>query len=143
MKGLPTLIRLHGQLLDEKRRVLVELQSLGDRLRQSLIDLGEEMKREQEVAARSVESGMTYHGYAKALIERREKIEQSIRECDQQIVAASGEVTEAFGELKKYEIAKANRDRRAQEALNRVEQSGFDEMGLEMYRRREQGGGLG
>jgi flagellar export protein FliJ len=83
---------------------------------------------------------MTYAGYAKALIERRETIEQSIRECDQQIAAATEEVREAFGELKKFEIARANRERRAQEAAGRVEQAGFDEMGLSIHRRRDQGG---
>lgn len=143
MRGLATLIRLHNQQLDDKRRVLADLQALNDRLHQSLVDLGEEMKREQAVAALSVETGMTYAGYAKSLIERRETIEQSIRECDQQIAAAAAEVQEAFGELKKFEIAKANRDRRAEEAANRAEQAGFDEMGLSMYRRRDQGGGLG
>jgi flagellar export protein FliJ len=140
MKGLGTLIRLHSQQLDDKRRVLADLQALGERLRQSLVDLGEEMRREQGVAAMSVETGMTYAGYAKALIERRETIEQSIRECDQQIAAATEEVREAFGELKKFEIARANRERRAQEAAGRVEQAGFDEMGLSIHRRRDQGG---
>ncbi|MBM3572819.1 MAG: hypothetical protein FJX52_10775 [Alphaproteobacteria bacterium] len=143
MKGIATLIRLHTQQLDEKRRVLAELQDLADRLRQSLVDLGEEMKREQEIAATSVEAGQTYHDYAVALIARREKIEESIRDVDRQVAAAADEVAEAFQELKRYEIAKANRDRRNQEKLDRAEQAGFDEMGLSMYRRREQGGGLG
>ncbi|MBM3599008.1 MAG: hypothetical protein FJX35_12380 [Alphaproteobacteria bacterium] len=143
MKGLSTLIRYHGQLLDEKRRALAELQGLADRLRQQLVDLGEEMKREQAVAGTSVESSMTYHNYAVVLIERRENLEKMIADVDQQIVAATNEVADAFQELKKYEIAKANRDKRAEEEANRREQTEFDEMGLSIYRRRESGTGLG
>lgn len=143
MKGLSTLIRYHGQLLDEKRRALAELQGLADRLRQQLVDLGEEMKREQAVAGTSVELSMTYHNYAVVLIERRENLEKMIADVDQQIVAATNEVADAFQELKKYEIAKANRDKRAEEEANRREQTEFDEMGLSIYRRRESGTGLG
>ena len=50
--------------------------------------------------------------------------------------AAEGDaVAEAFAELKKYEITKANRERREQEEANRIEQNLLDEMGLAMHRR--------
>ena len=49
---------------------------------------------------------------------------------------AREEVTLAYQELKKFEVAQSNRKRRAREEANRREQIVLDEIGIEGFRRR-------
>ena len=137
MKGLEGLIRLHKWRLDEKRQVLAELERLAARLRQELLDLEREVAEEQKVAAASPEAMAGYGPYATAVIARRAKLTQSLTEVEQRMRGALDEVTQAFRELKKYEMVKARRDKTAQEQEKRQQQAVLDELGLTLYRRQE------
>lgn len=138
MKGLDGLIRLHKWKLDEKRQVLAELERLAARLRQELLDLEREVAEEQKVAKSSPEAMATYGQYANAVIARRNKLTQSQSEVEQRMRGALDEVTQAFRELKKYELVKARRDKTAQETEKRQQQAVLDELGLTLYRRQEE-----
>lgn len=138
MKGLDGLIRLHKWKLDEKRQVLAELERLAARLRQELLDLEREVAEEQKVAKSSPEAMVTYGQYANAVIARRNTLTQSQSEVEQRMRGALDEVTQAFRELKKYELVKARRDKTAQETEKRQQQAVLDELGLTLYRRQEE-----
>lgn len=138
MKGLDGLIRLHKWKLDEKRQVLAELERLAARLRQELLDLEHEVAEEQKVAKSSPEAMASYGQYANAVIARRNKLTQSQSEVEQRMRGALDEVTQAFRELKKYELVKARRDKTAQETEKRQQQAVLDELGLTLYRRQEE-----
>ena len=139
MKALPTLIRVHRWHLEEKRRKLSELERLRAELAAQARRLEEGLASEQRIAERSEEGRYAYGAYAASIISRRETLAVSIGESQQAIVLAREEVSEAFREVKKHEIAARIRERRAQAEAARREQALLDEVGLNMhYRRRQQ-----
>lgn len=140
MRGLAGLIRLHRWRLDEKRRGLAELESFADSLEKQAMELEESLKDEQEVASSSVESGCTYGEFARDVIARREKLALSISQVDDQIGEANEELREIFQEVKRYEILHANRLRAAQEREEKISQRILDELGFEIFRRRQRSG---
>ncbi len=140
MSTLDSLIRLHRWQLDEKRRQLAELEALAERLREEQRRLEEEDRREQMVAAASPETAFVYAGYAHSVIERRRKLAQSQREIAEQLTRAHDELAEAFQEMKRYEIAAANRARQAEMREARRQQGVMDDVAIESFRRRDAGG---
>ena len=119
MSTLQSLIRLHRFQLDERRRQLADLDQLATKLRQERERLDVEQQVEQSIAAQSVEAGQTYGTYARTLIERRRRLDQSLAEVEQQIVQARDGLAEAFQEVKRYEITADNRDRQQRQKLAR------------------------
>jgi flagellar export protein FliJ len=135
MSALESLIRLNRWQLDERRRQLADLDSLADKLRQEQARLAAEQADEQRTAARSPEAGAAYGAYARRLIERRHKLEQSLAAVEQQTVLARDALAEAYREVKRYEIAAANRAAKQRQALAKQQQRTLDDMGIETFRR--------
>ena len=136
MKGLPTLIRVRTWALEEKRRKVADLEALEAQLIEAVARLDDEVQIENQVAGNDTSASFTYGSYISAAIERRRTLDESVEDVRRQIEAAREEVTIAYQELKKFEVAHSNRKRRAQTEANRREQIVLDEMGLETYRRR-------
>ena len=137
MSSLDTLIKLHRFQLDEQRRHVAECETLADRLRAELRRLDEEKVEEQQVAGGSHEASFSYGGYARVLIDRRKKLLQSIDETEQQIVSARAVLADAFAEVKRYEIAAANRLLAKHRGLERGRQQELDEVALSGFRRKD------
>jgi flagellar export protein FliJ len=135
MKGLPTLIRVRQWELEERRRKLADLEGLAAQLDEAISRLDDEVKMEQSIVQSSLEVNFAYAPYAAAAIERRRTLLASLEDVRQQIETAHEEVTIAYQELKKYEIAQDNRRRRARVETNRREQIVLDEIGLVGFRR--------
>ncbi len=139
MNSLKTLIRLHKQTLDEKRRVLATLEGRRD----GIIGEGEELERqvveEQAFAKRTPEVQFAYGAFAHRVILTRESLAQRLREVEAEIEISGAEVAEAYAELKKYEIALSLRERRARAEAARRERYELDEIGLKMHHRRRAG----
>ena len=110
MSALDTLIRLHRWQLDERRRQLGDLEQLAAKLRLDEARLVAEQQAEQQVAAGSIEASSSYGGYVRRVIERRQKIVES--------------------------IAAANRVSRRRRRLDQIQQRALDEIGIEAFRRR-------
>lgn len=138
MKSLDTIIRLHKWKLDERRRALGELQALSDQLAAEIARLEGELEREKAIAAGTPASSVDFAGYLKAMLTRRAHLQTSLRHVDKQIAASQDEIANAFADLKRFELAKADRDRRALVKQRRIETARFDEIALEGYRRRRQ-----
>jgi flagellar protein FliJ len=135
VKPFQSQIRLHKWTVDEAQRQLGELMRLADRLRQDLKNLGDEAIREQKAASQSLEAAMTYAAYAQRLIERREKLNRSIAEVEGQVEQARDALTDAFAELKKFELAAEAAEERARKKRDAQEQTTLDEVALGIFRR--------
>jgi flagellar export protein FliJ len=132
---LQTLIRLHEWKVDEKRRQLGELIRLLDGLEEQARRLEEEVAREQKVAAAApTGAGYTYGDYALAVIERRERLKESIAQAEKAVEQAREELRAAYRELKSFQVTQANRRRREEDERNRREQAVLDEIGLQTFR---------
>jgi flagellar export protein FliJ len=136
MKALPTLIRMHKWQLDERRRQLEELRRAKADLTERAQQLAAEIESEGRLAGESAEAGRAYGRYLPAALQRRERLAQSLREIDGQIEQALAHVAAAYRELKRYEVAAANQDRRERAAAERREQAVLDEVALSQFRRK-------
>lgn len=136
MKGLPTLIRVRTWALEEKRRKVADLEALEAQLIEAIARLDDEVQIENQVASNDTDARFTYGSYISAAIDRRRTLDASVEDVRRQIETAHEEVTLAYQELKKFEVAHSNRKRRVREEANRREQIVLDEIGLETYRRR-------
>jgi len=141
VSALDSLVRLHRWQLDDRRRELAELDGFARKLRLEQERLAAELRTEQQAAAASLDAATTYGVYAKRIIERRTTIERSLVAVDQQIVAAREALAEAYQEVKRYEIAAANRAAQQRKRADRQQQHMLDEIGIDGFRRRNQGGG--
>ncbi len=136
-KGLTSLIRLADANLNEKRRELNEIERQEEELRNRLDALETEKQQEQQLA-RSLEFGaFAYSGYARGVIERRERIEAQIAAMQEPLEAARQAMSEAFQDLKRYEIALDIRVKSAKAEFERKDTIAMDEMSLNMHRRKQ------
>jgi flagellar FliJ protein len=136
VKGLAALIRLHRWRLDEKRRELAELERLEDRLLESVRQLDREVAAEQAFAQQANMGGLSYGGFAAGIIVRRERLAASMAEIRQQMDVKTEEISEVFRELKRYEIARDQREKREQIEADRRAQAALDEVSLIQHQRK-------
>lgn len=137
MKSLKTLIRLHRNELDEKRRHLAEMQRRLDALQQALATHDAEVEREKEMARHDLDAAMAFPRFHKAASLRREKLVADLVEAERMVEAAREEVASAFQEVKRFEITEENRIERERRHEAQLEQVRLDEVALNQHRRRE------
>ncbi len=135
MKGLAQLIRLHRYKLDEKRMKVAELECLRENFQAKLRELEAEVASEQRLAAAKPEEAITYGAYVTAVIDRREKLNASLKGLESAMATALEEVSEAFREFKKYDLIQTRNERLARKLEDRQQQADMDEAGLNLFRR--------
>lgn len=137
-KGLKTLIRLSKFNVDEKRRALTALQNREDQILAEIAQAEAQLVHEQQVAAADPSGvGTMFAAYYRAWLTFRQQQDQTLAAVRRQIEAARDELSEAFRELKTYEVTQANREKREREEADRKEQLFLDEVGLTIHRRKE------
>jgi len=132
---LDSLIRLHRWQVDERRRNVAELEGLAEKLRQEMARLAEERAIEQTAAGASFLARHVYPGYIRRALDRQKTLEQSLAETEAQTAQARDALAEAFQELKRYEVAAANRERLRMHAAARRERIETDAVAIENFRR--------
>lgn len=130
MKSLGTLIDLKQRELDEKRRVLVQLEEQLDLLNKNAQDLKDELAREAALAASQPDMARYFGEFAKGNEQKQENLREKKVTLVQIIEVQRDQITEAFSELKQMEIAKENRDDEEAATANRKETAELDEIGL-------------
>lgn len=137
MKKIDTLIRLYKFQLDEQRRALLALQTQLDRLIEARARLDQELLDEQQTVKNTHEMGITYHGYSKRFIKRREELDASIATQKIEIEKAELLVQMAFQELKKYEITAENQAKAEKYKRDQKAQAAMDEAGMMAHERKK------
>lgn len=138
MRGVDGLIRLWKWRLDERRRIVVDLEILRAGIERQMAKLDEELEQERRVAAQHYEASFSFVAYRKSNRERRANLEISREEVIDRIKAAQEDVNAAFRELKKYELVLENWEKRERQKQERREQAELDEAGLASFRRRQE-----
>ena len=139
MKGLPTLIKLNQRELDLRRRRLSFLENRRDTLLAGMAALDARLIVEQQTATGSEDVIYAYGPYAARHLAEKESLGRQIAKAEEEVAKARDAVAEAYGEVKKYELAQAARERREQADLDRAERIELDDLGLEIHRRRDDG----
>ncbi|MDX2073006.1 MAG: flagellar FliJ family protein [Alphaproteobacteria bacterium] len=137
MKGIATLIRLAKRNLDELRKQQVALENEKAKLLQAIRTLDSKLQSEQALAAKSPEMATFYGEFAKRIKERQAVLRGEVKAVEEKLVKISEEITEAFAELKKYEIARDNAAARAKAEAARKETIAFDEIAATQFMRKE------
>ncbi|MDI9409070.1 MAG: hypothetical protein QM523_07490 [Candidatus Pacebacteria bacterium] len=145
MKTLKTLIRVHEWHLEEKRRILVELETKRESILARLAKLEAEIAAEKAFVAQQVDdqyrmSALDFSYYHEDAKEKRADIQLELKFNGEAIAAAQIEVTAAYQELKKYETALEQRVKREALIASQKEQIRLDDMAIEGFRRRKVGG---
>ena len=138
MNDLRPLIRYHKWRLDEKQRALAELRNHEDRILADTAQLEETIKAEQRAAGANYEVAFGYGNFARAAIGRREQFARALAEVRQQLAVASDELAEVFREVKTYELAQEERDKRQAEERRHKENIDLDETAQIGHRRRQE-----
>ena len=141
MTDLHGLIRYHKWRLDEKQRALAELRNREDQILADAARLEDAIKAEQQTAGANYEVAFGYGNFARAAIGRREQIGRMLDDIRARIAAASDELAECFREVKTYELAQAERDKREAEERRHKENLDLDETAQIGHRRRQEQNG--
>lgn len=139
MSVIEKLIRFHKFTLDEKRRMLKELQEQQARIEAAIVALDGEVRAEQAFARGQMDYAPYYGGYAGRTKARREDLVVKLGQAQGRVDMAHEEVTQAFEELKKYEITRDNQDLAAYREGERQTQIELDEVALTAHRRKDGG----
>ncbi|MFZ4761654.1 MAG: hypothetical protein ACOYK8_02425 [Alphaproteobacteria bacterium] len=132
--GLASIIRLHKWHLDEKRQVLVELQKLSSDLALQHEQLQQEMEDEAKKAG-ELETGTSLSGFCQAQLQKKRKLQETMRQIHQEIERTVEQVNDAFIELKKYETTHEQRERLSEIKKKKKESDRFDEIGQQSFYR--------
>ncbi|WP_282609753.1 flagellar export protein FliJ [Pelagibius sp. Alg239-R121] len=137
MTALHSLVRVHQWELDEKRQKLADMERLLEKLQNDLAMIDQAYESEKVIAGTTPEASAAFPNYAAAVKQRRQRVEESIQALQGSIEETREEVRSAFQELKKYQTAESNQQRREQAKQVKREQQALDEVGLNLYRRRK------
>jgi flagellar FliJ protein len=138
MKGLDTLIKLHQRTLDELRRQIALLENQKQQLLELSKKLSAELKNEVAVANTQSELSQFFGGFAKRIQTRQQGIAEEVKSLDKKISVLTDSARVAFGEVKKYEIAKANAEKRKAKEVARKETAALDEIAGNQHRRKQE-----
>jgi flagellar export protein FliJ len=130
MKSRDTLLRLKRFQVDEKRRHVVQIESMVAEFQRMATDLDREILQEQERSGIHDATHYAYPTYAKAALQRRDNLVRSADELKGQLDAARDDLAEAFEELKKLELLDERDAARERSEENAREQANLDEIGL-------------
>ena len=130
MKSRDTLIRLKKFQVDEKRRKVMQIEGMIAEFERMATDLDREIEAEQARAGINDPAHYAYPTYAKAAMQRREKLKTSAGELKGQLDEAKAALQEAFEELKKVELLDERDQMRERAEDNAREQADMDAIGL-------------
>lgn len=134
MKGLHGMIRLSKWRLDEARKDLAETERVIERIDLTLADLADDLLKQQDVALDPA-FGHSYGTYAAASITRRTDLFADREKAEQIRLEKQEKVSDAFMELKKFEILAERRAQREKEAANKRDQAEMDSIAIDRFAR--------
>ncbi|MDR4305789.1 flagellar export protein FliJ [Chelatococcus sambhunathii] len=130
MKSRDTLIRLKRFQVDEKRRQVVQIETMIAEFERMASDLDREIQHEQDKAGIHDISHFAYPTYAKAAMTRRDNLKRSADELAGQLSDAQAALGEAFEELKKVELLEERDHAKERVAEGVRDQGEMDRIGL-------------
>jgi flagellar protein FliJ len=104
MKSRDAVIRLKRFEVEEKRRKVAEIESIIGEFNAMASDLDRQIAIEQERAGVSDVNHYAYPTFAKAAIQRRDNLSNSVSGLEAKLAAARQELEEASEDLKKIEL---------------------------------------
>lgn len=123
-----SLIRLKKFQVDEKRRVVTQIELMVADFERMASELDQQIELEHQKTGISDVAHFAYSTFAKAALTRRDNLLASANDMRGKLEAAQDELTEAVEELKKVELLDQREHQREQAAELKAEQADFDEI---------------
>jgi flagellar export protein FliJ len=130
MKSRDALIRLKRFDVEEKRRKVVEIETMIGDFNHMALDLDRQIAIEQERAGVSDVNHYAYPTFAKAAIQRRNNLAVSAENLAAKLAAAREDLNEACEELKKIELLEERDAERLRLEQARTGPSELEEVGI-------------
>lgn len=137
MKSREALIRLQKWHVDEIRRKLGDLEGMRAEFMRRRDELEASVADERRFGETSPIGSFAYPSFARAMNERRAKIEESLKGIEREIASTKDALNEAYGELKKVELLEESRQERERQTQSKREQAELDDIALKGFRRRQ------
>ena len=139
MKRRDTLLRLKRFRVDEFKRRLATLDEMKADLDKKLSDLDDSVTREKQRAADSEIGRLAFPSFLQSIDVRRKNIRATMADLERERGSVQEELATAFQELKSFELAEQERERRVEEAQVRAAQSRLDEIAIVRHLRKHGG----
>jgi flagellar FliJ protein len=111
MKSQKSLIQRCHFEVNERRQVVAEIECLMGKCKQDLVDLERQIEFEEERSGVDDVNHCTYPPFAKAVIQRRDNLKNSVRKLESKLEQARDHWAEAYEELKKIKLTESGRVR--------------------------------
>jgi len=128
MKSRDSLIRLKRFQVDEKRRQVLQIESMIADFDRMVRDLDDQIVAEQNRVGIHDITHFAYPTFAKAAIQRRDNLKVSIHDLEVKLAAARDELSMAVEEMKKIELIEERDQQRERAERDAHEQDALDEM---------------
>ena len=139
MKRRDTLLRLKRFKVDDLKRRLGTLDEMKADLDKKLADLDASVIREKQKAADSEIGRLAFPSFLQSIEVRRKNIRGTMKDLESERARVQDELANAFQDLKSFELAEQERERRVGEAQNRAAQSRQDDMAIIRHLRKHAG----
>lgn len=130
-----SLIRLKKFHVDEKRRQVLQIETMVADFERMASELDQQIEIEHQKTGISDVAHFAYSTFAKAAITRRDNLINSANDMRGKLEAAQDDLAEAIEDLKKVELLDAREHAREEAEQLKKEQAEFDEIGRMRYRR--------
>lgn len=129
MRSRKTLIQLRRFEVDERRQIVSDIETMMVDLQQISVDLERQIQAEQERTGVDDVNHYAYPTFAKAAIQRRDNLNNSVKDLEVKLEESRDLLVEAFEELKKVELIEERDAERVRAKTAAREQAELDEIG--------------
>ena len=140
MANLKSLIKLRRHTVDEKQKLLADLYRQVEMIEENKQILIDRLRTEREVLDKNGTLEMyAYFGRFSQNIHRSlERMNIEKQKLEVRIQIAQDDVREAFANMKRIEIVQSEREKADKKEADDKETREFDDIGVEVFRRREE-----
>ncbi len=135
MAKLHGLIRLRDHELDEKRRILAELNDAVTSLENQKNAHLQSLEREKKLVEEDATAAQHIANFIDRTLKECDRIDQKIAILMVEVEKATDAVREAFLELKRLQVTQDQRDKKEAKRLAKLERDILDEIGLDQFQR--------
>jgi flagellar protein FliJ len=136
MKRRDTLLRLKRFRVDELKQRVATLDEMKADLDRKLADLEESVARERHRASDSDIGRLAFPSFVQSIDVRRRNIKTTMKELERERAIVQDDLSAAFQDMKGFELAEEERQRRVTEAEGRAAQSRLDEIAIVRHLRK-------
>lgn len=137
MKSIKTLIRVKQREMDALKRQQGILEQQREEIHSIMVGLANQLVDELKAAQAMPEMGHFFGDYSAAIKKRQDFMHTHLRKVEIELDKLTAQLRERFGEMKKFELALANWQKRRDEAVARKLSQEMDEIGIRGYVRRD------